>query len=119
MQKTNSEHIECQIFSKYLKSINALYTKVANEIRTPSIKQIMFQKSEGMNWWCPDYIIIIRCKSWKRKIVFIEMKRKNWWVVSAKQKIRINSLLECWINATISKWAIEAIKYIQNIILYN
>jgi len=114
-----SEHIECQMFSRYLKSINAIYTKVANEIWTPSIKQIMFQKSEGMNWGCPDYIIMIRCISWKRKLVLLEMKRKKGWVVSAKQKIRIDTLLECWINATVCKWAMEAIKYIQRIIAEN
>lgn len=114
-----NEHQECIIFAKFLKSINCLYTKTAQEIRTPSYWQIQKQKAEGLCSWLPDYVIIVRCCSGKKKICFVEMKRQKGWVISESQKKRINQLLECWINATVCKWAMEAIKYIQRIIAEN
>lgn len=114
-----NEHQECIIFAKFLKSINCLYTKTAQEIRTPSYWQIQKQKSEWLNSWLPDYVIIVRCCSGKRKLCLVEMKRQKGWVISESQKKRINQLLECWINATISHWAVSAISYIQWIIKNN
>lgn len=114
-----TEHDECRIFVKFLKQIWCLYSKIANEIRTPSIKQKMFQKAEWLEWWVPDYIIIVKCCSWKRKLVLLEMKRQKGWIISQKQMIRNQQLLEAWINTYIAKWAIDAIKYIQKIIAQN
>lgn len=111
------EHRECMVFSKYLKSINAIYSKIANEIRTPSIKQRMYQKAEWLNSWLPDYVIIVRCCSWNKKLIFLEMKKQKGWVLSPTQKIRIKNLLDCWINAFVAKGAIEAIDYVQKVIV--
>lgn len=119
MEQIRTEHEECVIFVKYLKTIKCLYSKIPLEVWTPSYWQIQKQKAEGLNSWLPDYVIIVRCCSWKKKIVFVEMKKQKGWVVSSSQKIRIDGLLECWINATVSRWAIEAIKYIQKIIAEN
>lgn len=114
-----NEHYECRLLVMYLKRIWCLFSKVANEIWTPSIKQKMFQKAEWLNGGVPDYIIILKCNSWNKKLVFIEMKRKKGWIVSDNQKIRNKRLLESWIEAHITKGAKEAIDIIQMIIANN
>lgn len=113
------EHIECVAFAKSLKMMwnrIVLFAKIPTEIWTPSIWQIMSQKAEWMTSWVPDYLIIVKCKSWKKRIVFVEMKKCKWWVVSESQKKRINELLECWVNAKVCEGSKKAIEYISYII---
>ena len=110
------EHDECVMLAKILKSKNVMFAKIPSEIRTPSIKQKMFQKAEWMTSGLPDYLISIRKSNWKKQLMFIEMKKKKWWVVSPSQKLWIKELTECWIPAKVCNWTIEAINFINNII---
>ena len=119
MEVVRTEHDECIALVYYLKTIWCLYGKIASEIWTPSFNQIKRQKAEWLTWWIPDYIIILRCRSWKRKTIFLEMKRKKGWVVSAKQKIWINALTDTWLSAYIANGAMEAIRFIQKQIAEN
>lgn len=107
-----TENQECTIFAKYLRSKKILFTKIASEIWTPSFNQIRKQKLEWLWKWVPDYVIIVPKQNWKKELVFIEMKRKDWWQVSIDQKRWIYWINEAWIKAKVCKWAIEAINFI-------
>ena len=114
---TEKEHYECRVFVSFLKKINCIYSKIAND--SPNPRWRLYQSSEWLIGWVPDYIIILRCASGNRKLVFVEMKRKKGWVVSAKQKIWINALTDTWLSAYIANGAMEAIRFIQKQIAEN
>jgi len=76
----------------------------------------MFQKAEWTTKGVPDYMLILQCKSWKKCICFVEMKKRKGWVVSKEQEKRITELLECNIHAKVCNGAKEAIDYISWII---
>lgn len=111
-----NEHEECRIFAIVLKNKWLLFSKIANEIRTPSYNQIRKQKSEWLNRWVPDYIVIVPRKDGTKKLVFVEMKKQKWWYLNQYQKKRIENIKDCWIDVAVCKWAIEAINFINNII---
>ena len=111
-----NEHQECVYLAKILKSKNILFSKLAQEIWTPSYNQIMKQKSEGMAKWVPDYMIILITKTGKKELCFIEMKKIKGWTISIDQKKRIDNLNQCWIKAKVCNWAKEAINFIFEII---
>ena len=79
----------------------------------------MYQQAEWLTGWVPDYIIILRCKSGKKKLILLEMKRKKNWKISPRQKLRNKQLLEADINTYIANGAIEAVRYIQKIMIEN
>lgn len=66
--------------------------------------------AEGVNGGLPDLVIILKNK----KLLFIEMKRRKWWVVSDKQKLWIKNLNECNnVVARVARGCKEAIAIVQ------
>ena len=111
-----SEHDESVYFAKILRSKWILFSKLAQEIWTPSYNQIKKHKAEGMWKWVPDYMIVLITKTGKKVLCFIEMKRLKWWVISLDQKKRIHNLNMCWVKAKVCNWAKEALIFIFDII---
>jgi len=116
--KMPTEHQECCFFARLLAKCPYVikYSKIPMEIRTPSLNQLRKHKLEWMMKGVPDYEIITKDIKWKKHLVKIEMKRKKWWVASKEQKERMQEYEECWIHHCIADWAIEAFKFLKDII---
>lgn len=81
-----TEDEECVLLVDYLNALRMQkkirrFTKIPNETFTKSWSQKRKNKRQGLNPGFPDYVILL-----KRRILFIEMKRRKLSTVSPEQQ---------------------------------
>lgn len=103
------EKEECYIFAEYLRSDpDILFSHLGNETNQTNFALIKMRSRMWVNKWVPDYMIII----WN-ELIFLEMKREKWWVVSKEQKEFLEKLKKIKkVDAIVCKGHKEAIDYI-------
>lgn len=120
MNTTPFEDQECYNLVSYLNIRKIKFAHIPNETYTPYKSIINKNKKLWVKKWLPDYLIKIdkkRSKDWKSYLLFIEMKRQKWWVVSKEQKEWIEELNDfIQVKAFIAKWFNEAKQIVENFI---
>lgn len=100
-----TEDEECYKLVKMLDIFWVTYSHLAQSTFTRSFSVKARNKKLGVRPWVPDYMIIRPFTQYDEpELIFIEMKRKKWWVVSKHQKKRIESLNETWTPTFVCKW---------------
>lgn len=109
------EDTESMKLVQYLMMCNIPFTHISNETYTPYWSVKSKNKKLWVKPWIPDYMILLPKKN-KYKMIFIEMKRKKWWIISENQKNRIQKLNNTyWVKAYVCHWADEAIQLIYDL----
>lgn len=113
------EDDDAEVFVKFLRNSGILdFSHIPMETRTPYKSVRAKNKRMGVNSGIPDYLITLPTSyTWreKRKLIFIELKRRTGWTVSKKQKHWLGILAECeGIDTYVAKWLAEAIKVVEN-----
>ena len=116
MKNNPLEEVEAMILAGWLSLKKYTFTHIANESwqrSSPNIIQMMIKKKKmGVSKWVPDFIIIL--KRWS--LLFIELKRLKWSIVSKEQKSWIEKLSQIEnIEARVVYWSQEAIQLIQEL----
>lgn len=107
------EEIECVALTNYLELLKEqgkviVFSHTAQETYTKSWKQKNKNKRMGVRSGVPDYLIVT-----KKKLLFIEMKRKKGGVVSKAQKEWIKAINGVGGNAVVCRGFEEAKKVIE------
>ena len=119
--KPLTEDQECFDLAMYLDLRKIKYSHIPSETYTKFWSVINRNKKLWVKKWLPDYIITIpanKSKDWTSYLLFIEMKRKKWWIVSDEQKERIDvlNLISNNVKAFICRWFFDAKIIIENFI---
>jgi len=113
------EDDDAEIFVKFLENSWIKYfSHLPLSTRTPYKSVRAKNKRMGVKGWIPDYLITLPISyTWlkKRKLIFIEMKRRKGGVVSEKQKEWLKILAECeGIETYVTRGLAEAKQVIEN-----
>lgn len=101
------------LFSDYLNLLPwIMHAHIPNETYTPFHWVRKKNKRMWVSKWLPDHLILIQkkySKLWRTIIVWIEMKRQKWWIISKEQILWLSAL--CEVNdvyTRVAKWFLEA-----------
>lgn len=120
MNTTPLESFEQETFCHWLRANGITFSSIPNSTFTTSWIQKRKNKQQGLNAGLPDLLLIVPCKDNKKRLVFIEMKRKKGGVVSESQKQWIEALNNCnEVGAYVCRGADEAIKKVEEIMNFN
>lgn len=120
-----SEHDEQVAFVQWLEAKKFAFSAIPNSFFLPSNKKSFAQiakfKNEGWRIGLPDILVIVPCWDGKKRIVFIEMKRKDqkpkkngMGGVKKEQMVWKNALNACEeVHSAVCYGCEEAIKEIE------
>lgn len=106
-----SESYEAVRFVEWLEQADPpiLFSHIPSGMFSRSWKTIAKNKREGLRRGLPDYLLILP----NNKLIFVEMKRLKGGRVSPEQKIFIEALTRCDIEARVCLGAEEAINFVK------
>lgn len=113
MNHTPLEEEEQAVVVQWLEYKNVKFSSIPNSTWTPSIKQKVRNKKQGLRPGLPDLLIIH-----DKKMLFVEMKRRSGGILSPFQRDwieKINTVPNC--QAVVAKGASDAIEQIKNILI--
>lgn len=86
-----------------------------------SFSQILTNKAMWVKKWFPDLVIWIKAeqsKYWEDILLFIEMKKVEWWSLSPQQKERLSFMnLVVNVEAQCCHWYAKAVEFVQSFLI--
>jgi len=103
-----SEQFEAECLVRYMDSKNLLFSHINNEQFTRSWAIKAKNKRSGVRKGIPDYLVIVN-----NHLIFIELKKQKGGRVSPEQKMWIEALTACGVDARVCEGFEKARAFIE------